>query len=65
MPVRLEMLLAGQTAAAGMPEPFLTTARVRGARLLASTDDYGLGVGVLVFSRKALGFKARGYNETL
>lgn len=57
MPVRLEMVLAGQTAAAGMPEPFLTTARVRGARLLASTDDYGLGAGVLAFSRNALASK--------
>ena len=59
MPVRLEMLLAGQTAAAGMPEPFLTTARVRGARLLASTDDYGLGAGVLVFSGNALASRLR------
>lgn len=50
MPVRLESMLAGQTAAAGMPEPFLTTARIRGAKVIASTDDYGLGVGVLAFS---------------
>jgi len=57
MPVRLEMVLAGQTIAAGMPEPFLTTARIRGARLLASTDDYGLGAGVLVFSGNALASK--------
>ncbi|HWP68163.1 MAG TPA: ABC transporter substrate-binding protein, partial [Rectinemataceae bacterium] len=57
MPVRMEMVLAGQTAAAGMPEPFLTMARVRGARLLASTDDYGLGAGVLAFSRNALSSK--------
>lgn len=54
MPVRLEMVLGGQTAGAGLPEPFLTTARVRGAKLLASTDDYGLGAGVLVFSESAL-----------
>ncbi len=50
MPVRLESMLAGQTAAAGMPEPFLTTAQIRGAKVIASTDDYGLGVGVLAFS---------------
>lgn len=50
MPVRLESMLAGQTTAAGMPEPFLTTARIRGAKVIASTDDYGLGVGVLAFS---------------
>lgn len=57
MPVRLEMLLGGQIAAAGMPEPFLTTARTRGAKVLAATDDYGLGLGVLLFSRKALSSK--------
>jgi len=54
MPVRLEMVLSGQLAAAGMPEPFLTTARTRGGILLASTDDRGLGAGVLVFSRNSL-----------
>jgi len=54
MPVRLESMLAGQIAAAGMPEPFLTTARVRGARIIATTDDYGLGAGVLAFSQEAL-----------
>ena len=54
MPVRLEMVLSGQLAGAGMPEPFLTMARTRGGILLASTDDRGLGAGVLVFSRIAL-----------
>lgn len=58
MPVRLETMLAGQTAAAGMPEPFLTTARVRGAKVIASTDDHGLGVGVLAFSSGFLSSRA-------
>lgn len=49
MPVRLEMLLAGQLAAAVMPEPFLTEARLRGARVLVSSDDSGLEAGVLAF----------------
>jgi len=57
MPVRLEMVLSGQLAAAGMPEPFLTTARTRGGILLASTDDRGLGAGVLLFSRTVLASK--------
>jgi NitT/TauT family transport system substrate-binding protein len=57
MPVRLEMVLSGQLAGAGMPEPFLTMARTRGGILLASTDDRGLGAGVLVFSRNALSAK--------
>jgi NitT/TauT family transport system substrate-binding protein len=54
MPVRLEMVLAGQTEAAGMPEPFLTTARIRGARILAATDDFGLGAGILAFTPSVL-----------
>jgi len=49
MPVRLEMLLAGQLAAAVMPEPFLTEAKLRGARILAASDDSGLEAGVLAF----------------
>lgn len=54
MPVRLEMLLSGQVTAAGMPEPFLTTARTKGARILATTDDAGLGAGVLLFMEPVL-----------
>jgi NitT/TauT family transport system substrate-binding protein len=57
MPVRLELMLAGQTAAAGLPEPLLTTARLRGASIIASTDDKGLGAGVLLFSASALNVK--------
>ncbi len=53
MPVRLEMALGGQTAAAGLPEPLLTAAKTRGGRILASTDDSGLRAGVIFFSRKA------------
>ncbi len=49
MPVRLEMLLAGQLAAAVMPEPFLTEAKLRGARILVASDDSGLEAGVLAF----------------
>lgn len=54
MPVRLEMMLAGQTAGAGLPEPLLTVARIRGGRVLAATDDRGLKAGVLLFSLTAL-----------
>lgn len=57
MPVRLEMLLSGQVAAAGVPEPFLTTALTKGAILLARTDDSGMEAGVVVFSAKALSSK--------
>lgn len=54
MPIRLEMLLGGQASGAGLPEPFLTTAATKGAKILAATDDYGMGLGVLLFSEKSL-----------
>ncbi|MCX8013500.1 MAG: ABC transporter substrate-binding protein, partial [Rectinema sp.] len=54
MPVRMEMLLAGQIDAAVMPEPFLTAASLRGARVLISSDDEGLEAGVLAFRSQAL-----------
>ncbi|MCX7775525.1 MAG: MetQ/NlpA family ABC transporter substrate-binding protein [Rectinemataceae bacterium] len=54
MPVRLEMLLAGQVDAAAMPEPFLTAAAIRGARILVTTDDTGMDAGVIAFTAKAL-----------
>jgi len=49
MPVRLEMLLSDQIAAAVLPEPFLTAAKLRGAKILVSSDDSGLEAGVLAF----------------
>lgn len=54
MPVRLEMLLAGQVKAACLPEPLLSAAVARGATLLGASDDAGLGAGVLLFTKKAL-----------
>jgi NitT/TauT family transport system substrate-binding protein len=54
MPVRLEMLLAGQLKAACLPEPLLSAAVARGAHLLRASDDAGLGAGVLLFTKKAL-----------
>lgn len=54
MPVRMEMLLAGQIDAAVLPEPLLTAAIQRGAILLASTDTVGIDAGVLIFSKRFL-----------
>jgi len=54
LPVRLELLLSGQIAAAGMTEPFITMALVKGSTLLASTDEYPLGAGVLVFHERSI-----------
>ncbi len=60
MPVRLEMLLAGKLAAAVMPEPFLTEAKLRGARILVASDDSGLEAGVMAFPTSTI---ARAPNE--
>ncbi len=37
-----------------MPEPFLTEAKLRGARILLSSDDSGLEAGVLAFPPSTL-----------
>jgi NitT/TauT family transport system substrate-binding protein len=58
MPVRLEMLLSDQIAAAVMPEPFLTAAKLRGAKILVSSDDSGLEAGVLAFSPSVIAANA-------
>jgi NitT/TauT family transport system substrate-binding protein len=52
--LRMELLLAGQLDAACLPEPLLSVAKAKGAVLLASSDDAGLGAGVLAFSRAAI-----------
>lgn len=54
IPVRLELLLGGQTAAAGLPEPFLTVALERGATLVASSETMRLDAGIVLFTKKAL-----------
>ena len=59
MPVRLEMLLSDQIAAAVLPEPFLTTAKLRGAKILASSDDSGLEAGVLAFPPAVIAERTR------
>jgi NitT/TauT family transport system substrate-binding protein len=52
--LRMELLLAGRLDAACLPEPLLSVARAKGAVLLASSDDAGLGAGVIAFSRSVL-----------
>jgi NitT/TauT family transport system substrate-binding protein len=52
--LRMELLLAGQLAAACLPEPLLSVARAKGASLLATSDDAGLGAGVIVFSKTVI-----------
>jgi NitT/TauT family transport system substrate-binding protein len=60
--LRMELLLAGQLEAACLPEPLLSVARAKGARLIAASDDFastldqgtGFGAGVIVFSKSVL-----------
>jgi len=52
IPVRMEMLLAGQVDAAGLPEPFLSVAAARGARILATTDEAGIDAAVVLFFKR-------------
>jgi NitT/TauT family transport system substrate-binding protein len=52
--LRMELLLAGRLDAACLPEPLLSVAVSKGASLLASSDDSGLGAGVIAFSQAAI-----------
>jgi len=54
MPVRLEMLLGGQLAAASLAEPLATVAQGRGARILASSEELNADPGVVLFTRAML-----------
>ncbi len=54
MPVRLEMLLAGQVDAAGLPEPLLSVAAARGAAVLESSERAGTDAGVVLFAKPFL-----------
>jgi NitT/TauT family transport system substrate-binding protein len=56
--LRMELLLAGRLDAACLPEPLLSVAVAKGARLLAASDDvvHGLDLhaGVIVFPKAVL-----------
>lgn len=54
IPVRMELLLTGQLKAACLPEPLLTAAQERGAKLVTASDDSGLRAGVLLFTKKTV-----------
>jgi NitT/TauT family transport system substrate-binding protein len=54
IPVRMEMLLAGQVDAAGLPEPLLTAALQRGATLVGTTDEFRIDAAVMLFSKAIL-----------
>jgi NitT/TauT family transport system substrate-binding protein len=54
IPIRFQMLMSGQIAAAALPEPLVTLAEMKGGRVLM--DDAGLNMSptVLVFEEKTL-----------
>ncbi len=51
IPIRLQMLLSNQVPAATLPEPLVTLAEIKGARVLA--DDAGKGITPTVFAFRA------------
>jgi len=60
MPLRLEMLLNDQLKAAALPEPLLTVAVARGAKLLASSDTIPIAAGVVLFKKTFTGTHLNG-----
>ncbi len=60
VPVRLEMLINGQVAAATLPDPFAALAEARGAKVIASDTDATVNLSpiVYVFTTQALEKKA-------
>jgi NitT/TauT family transport system substrate-binding protein len=51
IPVRMELLLAGQLGGAGLPEPLLSVAAARGAAIVATTDDFDIDAGIIMFGK--------------
>jgi NitT/TauT family transport system substrate-binding protein len=54
IPIRLQMLLSDQVPAAGLPEPLVTLAEMKGARVLLDDAGPGLSATVLAFRNEFL-----------
>jgi NitT/TauT family transport system substrate-binding protein len=54
MPLRREMLLAGQIDAAGLPEPLGSLSVARGGSLVAESNEEGIMPGILLFRQEVL-----------
>ncbi len=54
IPLRLEMLLGGQTDATALPDPFITIAEAKGAKIIACMEDLGYAVTGFVFTGPAI-----------
>lgn len=50
IPIRLQMLMSGQVAAAALPEPLVTLAESQGARVVADDRGKGISPTVLAFT---------------
>ncbi len=65
IPVRLEMLLKGQLAAATLPDPFASLALAQGAHLIVDDGKSGAGQSVLTFREQALAGKEKALKSFL
>ncbi len=54
MPVRLEMLRAGELDAATLPEPLAEAAVLDGGSVIGSTEDFGLYPGIFIMNQSVL-----------
>jgi NitT/TauT family transport system substrate-binding protein len=58
IPIRLEMMLKGETDATALPDPFYTIATQKNAKSIISMDSLGYAVTGIMFSSKAVSEKA-------
>lgn len=70
MPVRLEMLSAGELETATLPEPLASAAVLSGGEKLSGTIDLGLQPGIFIVTKKVIDEKSKaveklyeGYNQ--
>ena len=54
IPLRMELMIAGEMDASIFPDPFISMSRTKGFKSLASTHEMGIYVTGSVFSRKSL-----------
>ncbi len=59
IPIRLEMMMKGQTDATALPDPFITIAASKGAKILTSMEDLGYAVTGFIFKSEAIDKKSK------
>ncbi len=72
IPIRLEMMINGQTDATALPDPFITIASGRGAVSIVSMEELGYSLTGFIFSSEAIKHKNKqikafyqSYNEAV